>query len=75
MRKKKFGEIVELSLNQTLGRTILTSSNVLFGSLALFFLGGQGINDFAFILCIGFAVGIYSSVFVASALVVDWKGK
>ncbi len=75
MRKKSFGEVVELSINQTLGRTILTSSNVLFGALALYFLGGRGINDFAFILCIGFAVGIYSSVFVASALIVDWKKK
>lgn len=75
MRKKPFGEIVELSLNQTLGRTILTSTNVLFGAFALFLLGGSGINDFAFILCVGFAVGIYSSVFVASALVVDWKGR
>jgi len=75
VKKKTFGEIVEISINQTLGRTILTSANVLFGSFALFVLGGQGINDFAFILCVGFSVGIYSSVFVASALIVDWKAR
>ncbi|MSR77750.1 MAG: protein translocase subunit SecD [Candidatus Omnitrophica bacterium] len=75
MRKKPFGEVVELSLNQTLGRTLLTSANVLFGAVALFVLGGPGINDFAFILCVGFAVGIYSSVFVASALAVDSKAQ
>lgn len=74
VRKKSFAEIVELSINQTLGRTILTSLNVLFGAIALFFFGGEGINDFAFVLCIGFTVGIYSTVFVASALLVDWKG-
>lgn len=75
MRKKPFAEIVDLSINQTLGRTILTSMNVIFGALALFLFGGSGINDFAFILCIGFSVGIYSTVFVASALLVDWSGK
>ncbi|HTL47378.1 MAG TPA: protein translocase subunit SecD [Verrucomicrobiae bacterium] len=75
VRKKSFAEIVDLSINQTLGRTILTSLNVLFGALALFLFGGGGINDFAFILCIGFSVGIYSTVFVASALLVDMKAR
>ena len=73
LKKKKFSEIVELSINQTFGRTMLTSANVMFGALALFFFGGSGINDFALILCIGFAVGIYSTIFVASALIVDWS--
>ncbi len=75
LRKKPFSEIVDLSINQTLSRTILTSLNVLFGAAALYFFGGSGINDFAFILCIGFSVGIYSTIFVASALLVDWSGK
>ena len=47
---------------------------VLMAALALFFFGGSAIADFAFILIIGFAVGTYSSVFVASALAADWKG-
>lgn len=75
VRKKSFSEIVELSINQMVGRTILTSLNVMFGAIALFFFGGGAINDFAFILCVGFAVGIYSTVFVASALLVDWSHK
>ena len=75
LRKKPFAEIVSISINQTLGRTLLTSLNVIFGAVALFLFGGSGINDFAFILVIGFSVGIYSTVFVASALLVDWSGK
>ena len=75
VRKKTFSEIVELSINQTLGRTILTSLTVLFGAFSLFLFGGSGISDFAFTLCIGFTIGIYSTVFVASALLVDWKSK
>lgn len=73
VRKKSFSEIVELSINQTLGRTLLTSLTVLFGTFALFFFGGSGINDFAFTLCVGFSIGIYSTIFVASAVLVDWK--
>lgn len=73
VRRKSFSEIVELSLNQMLGRTIITSMNVIFGALALFLFGGGAINDFAFTLLVGFAVGIYSTIFLASALVVDWS--
>ncbi len=73
MRKTPFSQIVETSINQTLSRTLLTSFTVLVATAALFFFGGSGINDFAFCLLVGFSIGIYSTVFVASALVVDWK--
>ncbi|HOW87390.1 MAG TPA: protein translocase subunit SecD [Candidatus Omnitrophota bacterium] len=73
MRKTPFVDIVNLSVNQCLSRTILTTMTVLFGALALLFFGGAAISDFAFILTIGFLIGTYSTVFVASALVVDWK--
>jgi len=73
MRHKPFSEIVEVSLNQSFSRTIFTSMNVLFGAFALLLLGGGGIQDFAFTLCVGLSVGIYSTIFVASALVVDWS--
>ncbi|MFH0985252.1 MAG: protein translocase subunit SecD [Candidatus Omnitrophota bacterium] len=73
MRKTPFSQIVDLSINQTLSRTVLTTLTVLFGALSLFFFGGSAIADFAFILIVGFAIGTYSSVFVASALAVDWK--
>jgi preprotein translocase SecF subunit len=72
-RKMPFRELVELSINQTLSRTLLTSLTVLFATASIFFFGGAAINDFAFILLVGFSVGIYSTIFVASALVVDLK--
>jgi SecD/SecF fusion protein len=72
-RKMPFRELVELSINQTLSRTFLTSLTVLFATASIFFFGGAAINDFAFILLVGFCVGIYSTIFVASALVVDLK--
>lgn len=75
MRKTSFSEIVNVSVNQTLGRTIITSLTAILSVLALFFLGGSALNDFAFILLVGFVIGIYSTVFVASALVVDMKAR
>jgi preprotein translocase SecF subunit len=73
MRKTPFSQIVDLSINQTLSRTVLTTLTVLFGTLSLFFFGGSAIADFAFILIVGFMIGTYSSIFVAAALAVDWK--
>lgn len=73
MRKTPFVDIVNLSVNQCLSRTALTTMTVLFGTLALLFFGGPAIADFAFILTVGFMIGTYSTVFVASSLVVDWK--
>ena len=75
LRKMSFREIVDLSINQTLSRTILTSLTVLFAALSLFLFGGAAINDFAFIMLIGFSVGVYSTIFVASALAVDLKAQ
>lgn len=73
MRRTPFADIVNVSINQTLSRTILTSFTSILAVLALFLFGGSAINDFAFTLLVGFTVGIYSTIFVASALVVDWK--
>ncbi|HPW77229.1 MAG: bifunctional preprotein translocase subunit SecD/SecF [Candidatus Omnitrophica bacterium ADurb.Bin292] len=73
MRKTPFAEIVTLSINQTLSRTFLTSFTTILVTLALFIFGGAGINDFAFAMLVGFGVGIYSTIFVATSLVVDWK--
>ena len=71
MRKESFVDIVNLSVNQTLGRTILTTATVVFSTASIYFFGGSEIQDFAYILLIGFGVGVYSTIFVASALVVD----
>ena len=60
------GEMINQSINRTLSRTLLTSLTTLIVVLILFFLGGQGIHGFAFSLVIGVMVGTYSSVFVAS---------
>ncbi len=73
MKKVTFQKIVETSINQTLSRTILTSLTALLSTAGLFFFGGSAINDFAFTMLVGFGIGIYSTIFVATALVVDWK--
>ena len=57
------------ALNQTLSRTLMTSITTLLVLIALFFLGGQTINSFALALIIGVFIGTYSSIFVASAMV------
>jgi preprotein translocase subunit SecF len=66
---------INLSINETLSRTILTSLTVMLVVLALFFLGGEIINDFAFALVIGLISGSYSTIFIASPIVIFWKGK
>ncbi|UCB57090.1 MAG: protein translocase subunit SecD [Candidatus Omnitrophota bacterium] len=75
MRKASYEEIINASINQTLSRTLLTSLTTLLVVLALFFLGGAVINDFAFVLLVGIIVGTYSSIFVASPILVDWHRK
>ncbi len=67
-KKLTFGEIINSSVNQTLSRTIMTSFTTLLVVLCLFFFGGGVIHDFAFALLIGIGVGTYSSVFVASPI-------
>ena len=71
VKRKTFVEVVNLSVNQTLSRTMLTSLTTMVAVLALYILGGIVIHDFAFAMLIGVVVGTYSSVFVASALAVD----
>lgn len=75
LRKDSFDNLVNKSINQVLGRTIITSGTTLFVLLSLFFFGGTVINDFAFTLIIGIIVGTYSSDFIVAPLVVDWELK
>ncbi len=72
VRNKSFKEICNLSINQTLGRTLLTSMTTLMAVGMLLVLGGGAINDFALALCIGVVVGTYSSIFVATPVVLLW---
>jgi len=73
--KKPLEVILNRSINETLSRTILTSLTTLFVVVTLFVLGGGIIHDFAFALIIGVAVGTYSSVFVASPILLAWQAK
>ena len=63
-----FNEIVNRSIYQTLTRSLYTVFTVLFTTFALYFFGGETTKDFAFALLVGFAVGCYSSIFIASPL-------
>ncbi|MFH1837602.1 MAG: protein translocase subunit SecD [Candidatus Omnitrophota bacterium] len=75
MRKASQEEIINTSINQTLSRTVLTSLTTLLVVLSLFIFGGKVINDFSFVLLVGVIVGTYSSIFIASPLLVDWPSK
>jgi len=72
LRGKRYSEIINISINQTLSRTLLTSLTTLIVVLCLYLLGGIVIHDFAFAMLVGVIVGTYSSVFVASPLLVAW---
>jgi preprotein translocase subunit SecF len=71
--KQPLAQVINDSVNQTLSRTILMSFTVLVVLLALFFLGGAVIHDFSFALLVGVVVGTYSSIFVASPVVLAWE--
>ena len=71
-RHDSFMSVINLSLNQTLNRTVITSLTTLTVVLTLLFFGGEVIKPFAFALTIGLVVGTYSSIFVASPVVLAW---
>ncbi|MBW2038152.1 MAG: protein translocase subunit SecF [Deltaproteobacteria bacterium] len=75
MRKETHENVVNLSVNETLSRTILTSVTTLIVIVILFLRGGGVIHGFAFALLIGIIVGTYSSIFVASPVVLFWEQK
>lgn len=71
--KSGFSYTVNRSINETLSRTLLTSGTTMLVVLALFFFGGGVIHNFAFALLIGIIVGTYSSIFVASPILIAWQ--
>jgi len=75
LRKEKYNTIVNKSINETLSRTIVTSLTTLIVVLILFFFGGDVIHNFAFALLIGIIIGTYSSIFVASPILVEWEDR
>ncbi|MFZ5787891.1 MAG: protein translocase subunit SecF [Acidobacteriota bacterium] len=77
-RGKPLVEIMDVSINQTLSRTIITGGGTLMVLIALYFFGGDVINTFAFVLLLGILVGTYSSIYIASPIalaVTEWREK
>jgi SecD/SecF fusion protein len=71
-----FREVINQAINQTLSRTIITSGTVFLATLSLYIFGGGAINDFAFTFLVGIITGTYSSIYIASTLVLWWhKGQ
>ncbi|HHN66215.1 MAG TPA: protein translocase subunit SecF [Nitrospirae bacterium] len=75
IKKESLEKVMNRSINEVLSRTLITSFTTLMAAAALFFFGGEVIHDFALAMILGIVVGTYSSVFVASPIVLLWKGK
>jgi preprotein translocase subunit SecF len=73
LRRDSYSEVIDISINDTLSRTILTSLTTLFVVICLLFLGGEVLNGFAFALFIGIIVGTYSSICIVSPILVIWQ--
>ncbi|MCU1339457.1 MAG: protein translocase subunit secF [Bryobacterales bacterium] len=73
VRRESLENVINLSINQTLSRTVLTSGLTLLTALALWLFGGDVLNGFSFALVMGIIVGTYSSVFIASPILVFWQ--
>jgi preprotein translocase SecF subunit len=71
LRKEKHSRVMDIAVNETLSRTVITSLTVFFTALALFIWGGEVLRDFSFAMLVGVGFGTYSSVYVASALALD----
>lgn len=75
MRRDGLEHIVNVAVNQTLGRTVITAGTTLLSVLALYLFGGEVLRGFAFTMLIGVITGTYSSVFIAAAIVLIWQGR
>ena len=75
MRRDGLNHVINVSINQTLGRTVLTAGLTLLSAVALFVFGGEVLRGFAFAMIVGVITGTYSSVFVAAAIVTFWRGQ
>jgi preprotein translocase subunit SecF len=73
VRRESLTNVINLSVNQTLSRTVLTSGLTFLTAISLFLFGGQVLHSFAFALVVGIIVGTYSSIFIASPILVFWQ--
>jgi preprotein translocase subunit SecF len=71
LRKEKHSRVMDMAVNETLSRTVITAFTVFLASLALFVWGGDVLRDFSFAMLVGVVFGTYSSVYVASAIALD----
>ncbi len=74
-RRETYEQMVNISVNETLSRTIITSLTTLLVVLSLVLFGGEVIKDFAITLLVGVLVGTYSSIFIASPVLVEWQAR
>jgi len=74
-RKASMTEIVNMSVNQTLGRTVLTSTSTLLAVSSIFLFGGEVLKPFSFVLLAGMVSGVYSTVYIASPLIISWQSR
>jgi preprotein translocase subunit SecF len=73
MRRERLESLINTSVNQTLSRTVLTSGLTFLTAVSLYLFGGQVLNGFSFALVVGIIVGTYSSIFIASPILVFWQ--
>jgi preprotein translocase SecF subunit len=74
-KKMPMGELIDLSLNETLSRTIITGCTALFALIGLYFVGGESLRGFAIAMIFGIIIGTYSSLYVAAPAILLWGVK
>jgi preprotein translocase subunit SecF len=75
MRRDNLAHIVNVAVNQTLGRTIITAGTTLLSVIALYLFGGEVLEGFAFTMLVGIISGTYSTIFIAAAIAILWQGR
>ena len=75
MRRDNLAQIVNVAVNQTLGRTVITAGTTLLSVIALYLFGGEVLEGFAFTMLVGIISGTYSTVFIAAAIAIMWQGR
>jgi preprotein translocase subunit SecF len=73
MRRDSLAHVINVAVNQTLSRTVITAGTTLLSAIALFLFGGEVLRGFAFVLIVGIITGTYSTVFIAAAIVTLWR--
>lgn len=75
MRRDNLAHVVNVAVNQTLARTVITAGTTILAVLALYLFGGEVLRGFAFTMLVGVIAGTYSTVFIAAAVAIQWQGR